>query len=229
MRLIKTTNKIFFSDIKIILLKVVSFNTGNIQNQIPEVGNGLDESKIPLKRVLGLTTGILLTAGSIIGSGVFKKIAPMSATLMDKNYILLAWLLAGIVTIFGAFTVCGLATMTTESGGIYEYLRLSFGNFLSFLYGWTSFLIISCGSIAAVAYIFSESVNYMVPLPDLFTSWRHLSIGHLVFPFESSGVKILAIFSIAGLTWLNILGAKKGGNLNNLLTAAKIIGIILMK
>ncbi|HEY2727669.1 MAG TPA: hypothetical protein VGI61_10885, partial [Parafilimonas sp.] len=67
----------------------------------------IDESKIPLVRSLGLTTAILMVAGTIIGSGVFKKIAPMSAMLMNENYILLAWLLAGIISMFGAFTMAG--------------------------------------------------------------------------------------------------------------------------
>src|SRR6266511_3386213 len=98
-----------------------------------------DKTKIPLKRVLGLPTGILLVAGIMIGSGVFKKIAPMSAMLMNEPYILAAWIIAGIITMFGAFTLSGLATTTTESGGVYEYLRLSAGNFFSFLYGWTVF------------------------------------------------------------------------------------------
>lgn len=188
----------------------------------------IDESKIPLKRSLGLTTAILLVAGIIIGSGVFKKIAPMSATLMDKDYILLAWLLAGIITILGSFNVAGLATMTDESGGIYEYLRLSFGNFFSFMSGWTAFLIAGSGSIAALAFIFSESVNYLVPLPHLFSSWQNISIGNFVFPFASAGVKMLAVLAILFLTGVNILGAKKGGNLNNLLTAAKVGGILLL-
>ena len=94
----------------------------------------IDESKIPLKRSLGLTTAILMVAGIVIGSGVFKKIAPMSAALMNRNYILLAWLLAGIIALLGAFTIAGLATLTDESGGIYEYLRLSFGNFFFFYF-----------------------------------------------------------------------------------------------
>lgn len=187
-----------------------------------------DKSKIPLRRVLGLTTGILLVAGNIIGSGVFKKIAPMSAVLMNKDYILLAWALAGIISIFGAFTIAGLATMTIESGGIYEYLRISFGNFFSFLYGWASFLIIGSGGIAAIAFIFSQSVNAIMPLPDPLSTWQTISIGHFIFPFESSGVKLLAVLSIILLTWLNFMGAKKGGYLNNVVTTAKIIGILLL-
>ena len=189
---------------------------------------GIDESKIPLKRDLGLTTAILLVAGTVIGSGVFKKIAPMSAALMNRNYILLAWLLAGIIALLGAFTVAGLATMTEESGGIYEYLRLTFGNFFSFISGWTAFFIAGSGSIAAVGFIFAESVNYLVPLPEFFPSLQNISIGNFVFPFAASGVKLLAVLTIIFLTWLNVLGAKKGGNLNNIITAAKVLGIILL-
>ncbi|MEO8721757.1 MAG: amino acid permease [Ginsengibacter sp.] len=190
--------------------------------------NILDQSKISLKRSLGLKTGILLVAGIIIGSGVFKKIAPMSAGLMDKNYILLAWLLAGVISLFGAFTIAGLATLTNESGGVYEYLRLSFGNFFSFLSGWAALLIAGSGGIAAIAFIFSESVNYLIPLPNLPDSWQNISIGNFVFPFASAGVKILAVLSIIFLTILNIYGVKKAGALNNVLTAAKITGIILL-
>ena len=187
-----------------------------------------DETKIALVRSLGLTTAILMVACTIIGSGIFKKIAPMSAMLMNKNYILLAWVIAGILAIFLAFIIGGLPTMNDESGGIYEYLRLCFGNLFSFLYGWASFLILGCGSIAAVAYIFAESVNSIVPLPNPLDPWKHISIGHFIYPFDSSGVKILALICIAILTWINVLGAKKGGNLNNVITVAKIAGIFVL-
>ena len=77
-----------------------------------------------LKQVLSLPTGILLVAGIMIGSGVFKKIVPMSQALHSETYILLAWIIGGVITMFGAFTYAGLATMTTQTGGVYEYLRL---------------------------------------------------------------------------------------------------------
>jgi APA family basic amino acid/polyamine antiporter len=188
----------------------------------------IDESKIPLIRSLGLTTAILMVAGTLIGSGVFKKIAPMSALLMNKDYILLAWLLAGIISMFGAFTMAGMATLTNESGGIYEYLRLSFGNLFSFLYGWASFLILGSGGNAAVAYIFAQSVNSVVPLPNPLDKWKDISIGHFIYPFDSSGVKILSIIAIIFLTWINVLGTKKGGNLSNIVTIAKIAGILTL-
>lgn len=188
----------------------------------------MDKTQIPLSRSIGLTTAILLVAGTLIGSGIFKKIAPMSALLMNENYILLAWLLAGIISMFGAFTMAGMASLTSESGGIYEYLRLTFGNLFSFLYGWASFLIIGSGGNAAVAYIFAQSVNSVIPLPNPLDAWKGISIGNYIYPFAGSGVKILAILSIIVLSWVNVLGAKKGGSLSNIITAGKIIGIFTL-
>ena len=190
--------------------------------------NITDKTKIPLKRVLGLPTGILLVAGIMIGSGVFKKIAPMSATLMSEPYILAAWIIAGIITMFGAFTLSGLATTTTESGGVYEYLRLSAGNFFSFLYGWTVFTIIGSGSIAALAFIFSQSLNTLVHIPDPLERLRDISIGNFIFPFAGSGIKTVAVVAICLLTWVNYCGAKNGGVLNNIVTSAKILGITML-
>ncbi len=190
--------------------------------------NTADKTKIPLKRVLGLPTGILLVAGIMIGSGVFKKIAPMSAALMSEPYILAAWIIAGIITMFGAFTLAGLATTTTESGGIYEYLRLSVGNFFSFLYGFTAFTILGSGSIAALAFVFAQSLNTLVVIPDPLHQLKDISIGSFIFPFASSGVKMVAVAAIFLLTWINIRGTKNGGVLNSIVTAAKILGILIM-
>lgn len=187
-----------------------------------------DKTHIPLSRSIGLTTAIFLVAGTLIGSGIFKKIAPMSDLLMNQNYILLAWLLAGIISMFGAFTMSGFAGLTTESGGIYEYLRLTFGNLFSFLYGWASFIIIGSGGNAAIAYIFAQSINSVIPLPNPLDAWKDISIGNFMYPFAGSGVKILAIISIIVLSWVNVLGAKKGGSLGNFFTAAKIIGIVTL-
>jgi basic amino acid/polyamine antiporter, APA family len=187
-----------------------------------------DKTAIPLKRVLGLPTGILLVAGIMIGSGVFKKIAPMSAALMSEPYILAAWIIAGIITMFGAFTLAGLATTTTESGGIYEYLRLSVGNFFSFLYGFTAFTILGSGSVAALAFIFAQSLNTLVSIPDPLHGLKDISIGNFIFPFASSGVKMVAVAAIFLLTWINIRGTKNGGVLNSIVTTAKILGILMM-
>jgi APA family basic amino acid/polyamine antiporter len=163
------------------------------------------------KRVLGLPTAVMLVAGIMIGSGVFKKIVPMAQTLPSEGYILLSWIIAGVVTLFGAFSYAGLAGMTTETGGVYEYLRLIFGEFIAFLFGWSLFMIVGTGAIAALAFVFAQSVNELYPLP--FGDW---------------GIKLLAVLAIALLTWLNCLGIKKGGVLSNIVTSAKIAGMLAL-
>ncbi len=181
-----------------------------------------------LLRVLGLSTGILLVASSMIGSGIFKKIAPMAETMQDGGDILLAWLLAGIISMFGAFAFAGLATMTEEAGGQYEYLRLIYGKFFGFLYGWTYFSVIGSASAASIAYVFAESVNNLMPLGNPLEAWADLNIGGFIYPFANSGVKILTILTVIGLTWINIRGVKKGGALNDITSSLKILGILLI-
>src|ERR1700733_8842179 len=161
------------------------------------------------KRVLGLSTATLLVAGIMIGSGTFKKIVPMAQDLHDPTWILLAWVVAGIISIFGALTFAGLATMTTRAGGLYEYLRLIYGDFLAFLFGWSLFTIVGSGAIAALAFVFSQSVDTLVHLPE-------------PLPVAASGIKLLALLAIASLTWVNCRGVKKAGALNNVVTTVKI-------
>ncbi|MFN3939510.1 MAG: amino acid permease, partial [Chitinophagales bacterium] len=118
-----------------------------------------------LKRSLGLSTAILLVMSSMIGSGVFKKVAPMSTVLGDANWVLLAWLAAGLVSMMGTLTYAGLASLTEEAGGQFEYLRIIFGKFYSYLLGWSCFAVIQTASIASIAYVFAEAVNNLIPIP----------------------------------------------------------------
>ncbi len=187
-----------------------------------------DLTKIALKRVIGLPTGILLVTGIMIGSGAFKKIAPMAHALMSEPYILLVWIAAGIISIFGAFTYSGLASMTNETGGVYEYLRLIYGDLTAFLFGWTYFIIVGTGSIAALAFVFSQSADALFHFQVLLPSLKNISIAHFIFPFEGLSVKMLAISMIILLTWFNIRGLKNAGNMNNVVTTAKILGILLL-
>ncbi len=152
----------------------------------------------------------------------------MAHSLMSEKWILLAWIFAGIITMFGAFTYAGLASMTKDTGGVYEYLRLIYGKFFAFLFGWTIFTIGGSGAIAALAFVFSQSVNTIIHLPDPFHTLKDISIGGLISPFAGSGIKIFAVLTISILTWINYRGVKKGGVLNNIVTAAKISGIILL-
>ena len=187
-----------------------------------------DRARIPLKRVIGLPTSILLVTGIMIGSGAFKKIAPMSQALMSEPYILLVWISAGLITMFGAFTYAGLSGMTSETGGIYEYLRLIYGDFVAYLLGWTYFTIVGSGSIAALAYVFSQSADALFHFPLFQTALADYSIAGFIYPFRGLSIKIIAITMIILLTVINIRGVKNAGKLNNVVTAAKILGILLL-
>jgi len=181
-----------------------------------------------LQRALGLFTATLLVAGIMIGSGVFKKIIPIAQTGLNETWILSAWVLAGIITMLGAFNLSGLASLTEESGGIYEYLRIAFGNFFSFLFGWADFAIIGTASVAALAFIFSQTINTLVPLANPLQQWQDISIGHFIYPFADSGIKLLAIAAILILTWVNYRGVRESGILSNIFTSAKITGILIL-
>jgi basic amino acid/polyamine antiporter, APA family len=181
-----------------------------------------------LIRALGLFTATLLVAGIMIGSGVFKKIVPMAQTGLSETWILAAWVLAGIMTMLSAFNLAGLSSLTEDSGGVYEYLRLSFGNFFSFLFGWTDFAIIGTASVAALAFIIAQTINTLIPLPNPMEAWAYISIGNFIHPFADSGIKLLSIGLIVLLTWVNYRGVKESGFLNNLFTGAKILGILIL-
>lgn len=185
-------------------------------------------NKPQLERSLGLSTAILLVISSMIGSGIFKKIAPMSEQLPDSNLILLAWLLAGVVSMLGVFTYAGLSSMTEEGGGQFEYFRIIYGKFFGYLFGWTCFAVIQSASIASIAYVFSQSVNNLLPMGDPLAAWADISIAGKIFPFSNSGVKIFTIITIAVLTLINYYGVKKGGLLNDVFSAAKIAGIVFL-
>ena len=185
-------------------------------------------AKPELKRALGLTTAILLVISGMIGSGIFKKIAPMSSVLGDSNLILLAWVLAGVISMFGVFSYAGLATLTEEGGGQFEYFRIIYGKFFAFLFGWACFTVIQTASIASIAYVFGESVNNLVGFGNPTESWKDFQVGGFLFPFANSGVKIFTIITILILTAINYFGVKKGGVLNDIFSAAKIAGIVIL-
>src|SRR4051812_47658648 len=110
--------------------------------------------------------------------------------------------------------------------GVYEYLRLCFGNFFSFLYGWTDFAIIGSASVAALAFIFSQTINSFIVLPNPFQQWESVSVSGFIYPFKDSGIKILTITTIMLLTWVNYRGVKESGFVNNIFSLAKIVGIL---
>lgn len=187
-----------------------------------------DKSQPSLLQVLGVGTAILLVAGNMIGSGVFKKITPMSAELMDGGLILWAWAVAGLITMLGAFSFASLATTTKEAGGQFQYFKNVFGGFFGFMYGWSFFTVISTASIASISYVFAESLVNLFGVPKILDAYSSYSVAGVIFPFENGSVKFIAITALLLLTLFNIRGVKGGGWLSNVVTSAKILGIVLL-
>ena len=174
-----------------------------------------------LVRTLGLTYVIIFAIANIIGSGVYKKIAPMAAELHSSVWILMAWIVAGIITIFGALSNAEVAGLLADTGGDYVYLKKIYNRFFSFLYGWSLFAVIQTATISSLAYVFAQSLNSIVPLPEFFPSLQTVTIGGWFYPFQNSGVKLVAILLILILTFVNISGLKTGAR-----TSKYILGLV---
>ncbi len=181
-----------------------------------------------LVRTLGLSYVIIFVVANIIGSGVYKKIAPMAAELHSSVWILLAWIVAGIITVFGALSNAEIAGMLADTGGDYVYLKRIYNRFFSFLYGWSLFAVIQTATISSLAYVFSQSLNSIISLPELFPSLQDYTIGGVFFPFQNSGVKLTAIVLILLLTFLNITGLKSGARTSKLILGLVFAGLFVI-
>ena len=127
----------------------------------------MEKQQGQLIRSLSLTAATILVVSSVIGSGVYKKVAPMSADLLDPSLVLWAWVLAGVISLCGALSNAEIAGMMADSGGEYVYFRRIYGRFMAFLWGWSTFAVIKTAAVASIAYVFSQSFNAMIPLPHL--------------------------------------------------------------
>jgi APA family basic amino acid/polyamine antiporter len=170
----------------------------------------------------------MIVISAMVGSGVFKKIAPMSAELGSGGLILLAWLVAGLITLFAAATNAEIAGLIAEPGGQYVYFKKMYGNAFAFLYGWACFSVIQSASIASITYVFSESVNSVITLPRLSPELENFSIFEIFYPLQSFGVKSLTILTIIFLTTVNYFGVIFGGSVSNIFTVLKLAGIFLI-
>lgn len=183
------------------------------------------DPKGQLSRSIGLFTAITLVVGSMIGSGVFKKVAPMSAELGSPWMVLLCWFIAGIITLMGALTNAEVAGLIAEPGGQYAYFRRMYGKFFAYLYGWSSFSVIQSATAASVAYIFAESLNSIVPLGRLPADWEAIGFPGYFAPFANAGVKVATIGLLTLLTTINYFGVKYGGRLTTVLASTIVVCI----
>src|SRR6187399_192992 len=181
---------------------------------------------------LGLFSTVMLVIGGVIGSGIFRKPGVMASQLGSPEILLLVWILAGVITLFGALTNAEIASMIPETGGQYIYFERMYGPFFAFLYGWATFVVMQSGSIAAVAYVFAEYSTHFVKLPEFsidVAAWSfHVwGIGD-VMPLKEIGTKGLAAALIILLTAVNYIGVKFGGIVQNIFTIAKVTAMFLL-
>ena len=181
-----------------------------------------------LSRALGLRLVIVMVIGNIIGSGVYKKVAPMAAELHSPGWVLICWLLGGIISLFGALSNAEIAGMLADTGGEYVYYKKIYGRFFSFLYGWSNFSAIKTAAIAGIAYVFAQSLNSIAPIPPVLSSLADFNIAGVFYPFAGFNVKLAAILLIVVLTYLNSTGLKTGAGLSSFLLVLMLAGIFLI-
>src|SRR4051812_37160020 len=153
-----------------------------------------------IKRTLNLFDTVMIVSGSMIGSGIFIVSADMTRVLGSPFWVLMCWLLSGVITLIAALSYGELAGMMPEAGGQFIYLKRAYGKVVSFVYGWTVFTVIQTGVIAAVAVAFARYVGVFIPFFD--ESHKVLSLGS----FSISTTQLLGVGSVLFLTWLNSLG-----------------------
>jgi APA family basic amino acid/polyamine antiporter len=187
------------------------------------------------KRGLGLYDSTMVVVGSMIGSGIFIVSADMARRLGSPGWLLIAWIVTGALTVTAALSYGELAAMMPRAGGQYVYLREAFSPLWGFLYGWTLFLVIQTGTIAAVAVGFAKFTGVLLPwisetaylVPPV-----HLSSRYAV---SLSVAQLVGIVMIAFLTWTNTRGIQWGKVIQNVFTTAKtgallaliVVGLLL--
>ena len=176
-------------------------------------------------KAMTLTDATMLVAGSMIGSGIFIVSAEMSRTVGSPFWLLMAWLITGIITIFGALSYGELAAMYPRAGGQYVFLRESMGSLMGFLYGWTLFVVIQTGTIAAVAVAFGRFLGVLWPsiTPDRFGWFPQMDFTTSGAPIEMglTPQRLVALITIWILTWINLRGIKEGKLVQTTLTVVK--------
>ncbi|MBD2532146.1 amino acid permease [Nostoc flagelliforme FACHB-838] len=161
------------------------------------------------KPSLTLSDAVALIVGIVIGAGIFQTPALVASQAGSDIAVMFLWLMGGVISLVGALCYAELATVYPDVGGVYYYLKRAFGRGVAFLFAWARMTVIQTGSIALLAFVFGDYVSQI---------WR-------LGTFSSS---IYAAIAIALLTALNIIGLQQGKWTQNLLSAAKVLGLLLV-
>lgn len=190
-------------------------------------------------KAMSLTDATMLVAGSMIGSGIFIVSASMARGLPSPMWLMLAWLLSGVMTLLGALAYGELAAMYPKAGGQYVFLRESMGSLMGFLYGWTFFIVIQTGTIAAVAVAFGKFMGVLLPsVSSEFYRWfpsANVCVAVLGCSDPANAItlglnpqRLVGLVSIAILTWINLRGVRDGKMVQTTLTVVKTGALALL-
>ncbi len=190
--------------------------------------DGVEDKRTGFIRGLGLLDSTMIVAGSMIGSGIFIVSADIARQTGAPGWLLVVWIITGLLTLMAALSYGELAAMMPKAGGQYVYLREAFSPLWGFLYGWTLFLVIQTGTIAAVAVGFAKYLgvlwptisekNYLIA-PIRITSGYALSL---------STAQLVGVLLIILLTWMNTRGLKLGKLVQNVFTTAKTGALVAL-
>ncbi|MEO5902889.1 MAG: amino acid permease, partial [Gemmatimonadaceae bacterium] len=198
---------------------------------MPETGDAT-ASAGGFVKALTLTDATMLVAGSMIGSGIFIVSADISRTVNSPLWLMLAWVAAGVITLLGALSYGELAAMYPRAGGQYIFLRESMGPLMGFLYGWTLFIVIQTGTIAAVAVAFGRFLGVLWPAitPDRFGWFPQIDINTPGGLIEAglTPQRLIALVTVWILTWINLRGVREGKLVQTTLTIIKTGALALL-
>jgi basic amino acid/polyamine antiporter, APA family len=179
----------------------------------------MNEQKETFRRSLGLLDATMVVVGSMIGSGIFIVSADITRNVGSAGWLLLVWVLTGLLTLTAALSYGELSSMYPKAGGQYVYLKESFNPLVGFLYGWSFFAVIQTGSIAAVGVAFSKFAAYIFPG----LSEHHILVD--VGVIQISAAQLTSILLIVFLTYINTRGVKEGKWIQTIFTLAKIVAL----
>lgn len=187
------------------------------------------QSKEGFIRGLGLLDSTMIVAGSMIGSGIFIVSADIARQVGSPGWLIVVWLITGVLTVGAALSYGELAAMMPKAGGMYVYLKEAYAPFWGFLYGWTHFLVIGTATIAAVSVAFARFTGILIPqISESNYFIEPIRIGSSSYAFSLSTAQFVGIVMIMFLTWLNTRGLRLGKIVQNVFTFAKTGSLIAL-
>jgi APA family basic amino acid/polyamine antiporter len=187
-----------------------------------------DSESTEFRKALGLFDSIMIVAGIMVGSGIFIVSAEITRQVGSAGWLLVVWIVTGVLTVAGALSYGELAAMMPEAGGMYVYLREAFSPLLGFLYGWTLLTVIQTGTIAAVAIAFARFSGVLFPSVSearYFIEPVHVLPGYAL---SLSTAQAVALGVILLTTLINVIGVQWGKVIQNVFTVAKLLGVLAL-